>query len=90
MRIVRLNKEKLEKSVRGFRNRDIEKDPRVELSVRKVVNSVIKQGDRAVFSYTKKYDNFEITRDTLKVSTHEFNNAKRSISNELNSYLAIA
>jgi len=90
LRIVRLSKDKLAKRLGGFSNRYYENDPLVEVSVRKVISSVIKQGDKAVFRYTKKFDNFEITKHTVKVSADEFHRAKRSISNELSSYLGVA
>ncbi len=60
------------------------------MSVRKIVESVRKNGDRALFEYTKKFDNVGLSPRTVKVSDKEFQDAETQVSDEIKSNLAIA
>ncbi len=60
------------------------------MSVRKIVESVRKKGDHALFEYTKKFDNVGLSPRTVRVSDREFQDAEAKVSDEIKSDLAIA
>ncbi len=90
MKLVQLKKKNLEKRLNGLRRETTLSAPRIEASVRKIVESVRKKGDEALFWYTKKYDKFEIARRTVRVSKEEVEKAKSQVSDEIKSNLALA
>ena len=51
--------------------------------VNEIVNTVRAEGDKAVFDYTLKFDKTEITKDTLKVTQPEIDEAFTLVSDEL-------
>ncbi len=90
MRIIRIKKVNLGKRLKGLRGETSLSDRRIEMSVRKIVESVRKNGDRALFEYTKKFDNVGLSPRTVKVSDKEFQDAETQVSDEIKSNLAIA
>lgn len=90
MKIIRVKKENLEKRLKGLRRGTSLSDPRIESSVRKIVEDVRKNGDRALFKYTEKFDRLELSRRTIKVSDKEIERAKSLVSDEIRSNLALA
>ncbi len=90
MRIIRIKKGNLEKRLRGLRGEASLSDRRIEMSVRKIVESVRKKGDHALFEYTKKFDNVGLSPRTVRVSDREFQDAEAKVSDEIKSDLAIA
>ena len=52
-------------------------------TVNEIVNTVRAEGDKAVFDYTLKFDKTEITKDTLKVTQSEIDEAFTLVSDEL-------
>ncbi len=90
MRIIRIKKGNLGKRLKGLRGETSLSDRRIEMSVRKIVESVRKNGDRALFEYTKKFDNVGLSPRTVKVSDKEFQDAETQVSDEIKSNLAIA
>jgi histidinol dehydrogenase len=55
----------------------------VEGAVRAIVSDVAETGDDALITYTKKFDHFDVTPDTLQVSQQEIANAMALCSPEL-------
>jgi histidinol dehydrogenase len=90
LKIIRVKKENLEKRLKGLRRETSLSDPRIESSVRKIVDDVRKNGDRALFKYTEKFDRLELSRRTVKVSDKEIERAKSLVSDEIRSNLALA
>jgi len=90
LRIIRIKKGNLEKRLRGLRGEASLSDRRIEMSVRKIVESVRKKGDHALFEYTKKFDNVGLSPRTVRVSDREFQDAEAKVSDEIKSDLAIA
>jgi len=90
LRIIRIKKGNLGKRLKGLRGETSLSDRRIEMSVRKIVESVRKNGDRALFEYTKKFDNVGLSPRTVKVSDKEFQDAETQVSDEIKSNLAIA
>ncbi|MGE5445204.1 MAG: histidinol dehydrogenase [Ignavibacteriales bacterium] len=90
MKIIQIKKGNLEKRLKELRGKISLSDGRAEMSVRKIVESVKKNGDRALFEYTKKFDKVELSPKTVRVSDREIQNAEAQVSDEIKSDLAIA
>ena len=90
MKIVRLKKNNLAKKLKGLRRGSKLFEPGVESTVKKIVEVVRKDGDSALFKYTKKFDKVELSPKTVKVSTREIGEAKRKVSPEIKSSLTVA
>lgn len=90
MKIIQIKKGSLEKRLKGLRGEASLSDGRVELSVRKIVESVRKNGDRALFEYTKKFDKVELSQRTVRVSDKEIQNVEARVSDRVKSALALA
>lgn len=54
---------------------EAEQNLEVQNTVAQIISNVRKSGDDALFDYTKKFDNFDITPETLKVTTDEIDDA---------------
>ncbi|HEX3033798.1 MAG TPA: histidinol dehydrogenase [Thermodesulfobacteriota bacterium] len=90
MKIIRLNKNNLQKRLKSLRGEMSLPDPRIETSVRKIVEAVRKNGDPSLFKHTNKFDKVKLTSKTVKVSEEEIEKAKAQVSDEIKSGLAIA
>ncbi|HEY7535951.1 MAG TPA: histidinol dehydrogenase [Thermodesulfobacteriota bacterium] len=90
MKIIDLRKGIFERRLRKL-NREISFSyPRIESYVRKIVEAVRKDGDEALFRYTKKFDKVELNPKTVKVSNKEIEIAETQVSEEIKSGLALA
>jgi len=90
LRIIRIGKKDLDSKVIGLRSKESEKDLKLRDSVNKIVDDVKRNGDRALFKYTEKFDEFVLSEKNVKVSRDEVERAKRAVSKEIRSYLRIA
>lgn len=63
---------------------------KVEAVVKGIIADVRKDGDKALFSYTKQFDRLSITKKTVKVSEAEFKNARKVVSKEIVESLKLA
>ncbi len=90
MKIIDLRKGVFERRLRGLSREVSFSHPRAESYVRKIVEAVRKDGDKALFRYTKKFDKAELTSKTVKVSNNEIETAEAQVSEEIKSSLAIA
>jgi len=90
LKIIRLKKSNLERRLKGLRRDTTLSDPRIESSVRKIVEAVRKNGDSALFKFTKKFDGIELSRKTVRVSDKEMEEAKSRVSEGIKSSLSIA
>lgn len=90
MRIIRVGKKNLESRATGLRSKNSGKDLKLRTSVGRIVEDVKRNGDRALFKYTKKFDKVHLSEKNVKVSREETERAKRAVSKEIGSYLRIA
>lgn len=90
MRIIRIGKKDLDSRAIEFRSRVTEKELKLRTSVSRIVDDVKRNGDRALFKYTEKFDEFHLSKKNIKVSREEIERAKRAVSKEIGSYLRIA
>lgn len=63
---------------------------KVEEAVKGIIADVRKDGDKALFSYTKQFDRLSVTKNTVKVSEAEFKNARKVVSKEIVESLNLA
>ncbi|MBF8303005.1 MAG: hisD [Candidatus Dadabacteria bacterium] len=90
MKIIDLRKGVFERRLKGLSREVSYSYPRIESYVRKIVEAVRKDGDKALFRYTKKFDKVELTPKTVKVSNKEIETAEALVSEEVKSNLALA
>lgn len=90
MRIIRIGKKDLDRKVIGLRRKESQKDFKPQASVNRIVDDVKRNGDRALFKYTRKFDGFILSQKNVRVSREEIDRAKRAVSNEIRSYLRMA
>ncbi len=83
MRTVKLTKE----TTRGILENLLKRSPQsygtYESAVHEILEQVHKEGDSAVFAYTKKFDGAEIDEDRIRVSAAEIEEAYSLVSPEL-------
>lgn len=89
MKIVRIGKKDLDRKVIGLRRKESVRDSK-QASVKRIVDEVKRNGDRALFKYTRKFDRFTLSQKNVRVSQEEIDRAKRTVSREVRSYLRIA
>jgi histidinol dehydrogenase len=90
LKIIDLRKGVFERRLKGLGRKVSSSHPRIESHVRKIVESVRKDGDKALFRYTKKFDKVGLTTKTVKVSDKEVEIAEANVSEEIKSNLALA
>ena len=83
MKIIQINKGNLAKELKGLRRGSSLSDPGLEGSARKIVEDVRKNGDRALFKYTKRFDRVALTGKTVRVSKKEFREARKAVPKQL-------
>lgn len=87
MIIEKLNSKNYREKISKLRADNSHNDPRLEGSVRKIVDDVRKNGDKALFKYTKRFDKFELGRNNIKVSKKEISDAEKKLSSRIKSDL---
>lgn len=83
MKIIEINKSNLAKELKGLRRGSSLSDPGLEGTARKIVEDVRKNGDRALFKYTKRFDRVALTSKTVRVSKKEFREARTAVPKKL-------
>ena len=87
MIIEKLNSKNYREKISKLRADNSHNDPRLEGSVRKIVDDVRKNGDKALFKYTKRFDKFELSKNNIKVSKKEISDAEKKLSSRIKSDL---
>lgn len=67
-----------------------ESDPAVVKAAAAIVEDVRKNGDRALFAYTKKFDRLALTPKTARVSAAAFMKANTEVAHELKEAMSLA
>lgn len=83
MRIVRLTEETKKDILTDLLKRSPSSYGSYEAVVAEIVENVKKNGDEAVFAYTKKFDNFELNEENIRVTAEEIAEAYRAVAPEL-------
>ena len=90
MKIVQINIKNLKSQLSGLRRSSSLSDPVLESSTKKIVDDVKRNGDKALFKYTKRFDKVELTKRTVKVTVREIERAQSLVSKELRTDLLTA
>jgi len=90
MKIVQINVRNLKTHLSGLRRSSSLSDPQLESSTKKIVDDVKRNGDKALFKYTKRFDKQELTKRTVKVTAREIEKAQSLVSKELKADLRTA
>src|SRR3972149_2988567 len=53
---------------------------KVEDAVKEIITGIRRHGDKALFSYTNRFDGLSIDKKTIRVSDAEFRNARKAVS----------
>lgn len=83
MKIIEINKRNLDGALKGLRRGSSLRDPGLESTTRNIVEDVRKNGDRALFKYTKKFDKLRLNSKTVKVTKKQFREARSAVPKRL-------
>ena len=83
MRIVSLTEDSIKDILSGLLKRNPGQYTEYEKTVNEIIGNVREKGDEAVFDYTKKFDKWDIDKNSIKVSEQEINEAYESFDSDL-------
>ncbi len=83
MRIIKLTKESKQNLLQDLLKRSPNSYGQYEEAVAEILTDVKEQGDKAVFSYTEKFDKVKLTEDSLLVTPPEIEEAYSKVDREL-------
>ncbi len=68
MKILRTGDRTFKRTLNSITNRSFTIESNVEKSVHRIIKRVREEGDKAVFEFTRKYDNYNLNRRNIKIS----------------------
>ena len=83
MRIVSLTEDSIKDILSGLLKRNPGQYTEYEKTVNEIIGNVREKGDEAVFEYTKKFDKWDIDKNSIRVSEQEINEAYQSFDSDL-------
>ncbi len=83
MRIVSLTEDSIKDILSGLLKRNPGQYTEYEKTVNEIIGNVREKGDEAVFDYTKKFDKWDIDKNSIKVTEQEINEAYESFDSDL-------
>lgn len=83
MRIVSLTEDSIKDILSGLLKRNPGQYTEYEKTVNEIIGNVREKGDEAVFDYTKKFDKWDIDKNSIRVSEQEINEAYESFDSDL-------
>ncbi|MBR1451362.1 MAG: histidinol dehydrogenase, partial [Lachnospiraceae bacterium] len=83
MRIVSLTEDSIKDILSGLLKRNPGQYTEYENTVNDIIGNVREKGDKAVFEYTKKFDKWDIDKNSIKVTEQEINEAYESFDSDL-------
>lgn len=90
MKITEINEKNIEEKILSLRTASSHFDTRLVSSTQRIVDDVKKNGDKALFKYTKKFDKQNLNKKTVKVSSDEIERANSDVSPELVGHMNLA
>ena len=82
MKIIELNKNNANELLDLLKSRSTNNFDAQEKIVKDVVENIKTNGDKALFDYTKQFDGFELTKDNIRVTDKEIDDAINSLPKE--------
>lgn len=83
MRMVQLTKQEKENILENLLKRSPNQYDEYQEAVNEILEKVKKEGDKAVFEYTKRFDKAELSKDTLYVTEEEIKEAYSLVDADL-------
>jgi len=83
MKIINIDNKMLNRVKNSIKKGYSDFDPVLVRTTEKIVENVKRNGNKALFSYTKKFDHFDINIRNLTVKKREIDDAVRSVSKQL-------
>ena len=83
MRMVQLTKQEKENSLENLLKRSPNQYDEYQEAVNEILENVKKEGDKAVFDYTKRFDKADISKETLYVTEEEIKEAYSLVDADL-------
>lgn len=83
MKIIQLTNETKQDILKNLLKRSPGQYPEYEAIVQEIINRVKKDGDQALLDYSKKFDGFDQTTQTIRVTEQEIEEAYRSYDPDL-------
>jgi len=71
-----------EEEARAYIAKPLFEKPEVEAAVREIVEAVKRDGDKALFKYTERFDKISLTTETVRVTPEEFDAAYSLVESE--------
>ncbi len=90
MKIVQIKSKNIDSYLKGLRRSTSLSDPKLESTTKKIVDDVKKNGDKALFKYTKKFDKVELSKRTIKVTAREIDQAQKKVPSKIKANLRTA
>ncbi len=90
MKIVRVTSKNTERIIKGLQKEGSSFEPKLISATEKIVKDVRRNGDKALFKYTKRFDKICLNKKNVKVSEKEFEDAERKVSKSLKKDLQVA
>ena len=79
MKILKINKNNLNRTLKSIEKGYSQFHSKKVTTTESIVEDVRKNGNKALFKYTKKFDNFELNPRNLIVREKEINNAVKQV-----------
>ena len=90
MKIVQIKSKNIDSYLKGLRRSTSLSDPKLESTTKKIVDDVKKNGDKALFKYTKKFDKVELSKRSVKVTAREIEQAQKKVPSKIKANLRTA
>ena len=90
MKTISLSKSKIDKEIFKIRKSQQEDFAEIEVLVSKIISKVKKNGDKALFLFTKKFDGMLINSKNLRLNKFIIENSGNQLSSSLKSAIKIS
>ena len=90
MKTISLSKSKIDKEIFKIRRSQQEDFAEIEDLVSKIISKVKKNGDKALFLFTKKFDGILINSNNLRLNKFIIENSGNQLSSSLKSAIKIS
>src|SRR3972149_6320058 len=90
MDILNASDKDFRKKLQAITSRGEADTSKVEDAVKEIITGIRRHGDKALFSYTNRFDGLSIDKKTIRVSDAEFRNARKAVSKGIVESLKLA
>ena len=83
IKIISLSSAEIDKEIKKLRKKERESNRRIEKEVASIVNQVVRDGDKALASLSKKFDKITIRPKDFEIKKTDINNSVNLISKDV-------